>query len=400
MPREVIGLHRAQLAFRRSPAIYRGFVGGRGVGKTWIGAYDLCRRALPDRLYMVAAPTYPMMRDSSLRSFDGIARGLGFLRQLTQSAGSAHAILGNGAQVLFRSADNPDRLRGPNLSGAWLDEAGDMCEEAYLIVIGCLREAGEQGWLSATFTPRGRQHWTYRVFGEGRENTELFHARTRENPFVHAAFEDTLRTQYTSAFAEQELCGMFVDLQGTVARREWFRVVDAPPAVVSRVRAWDFAATPDDAQSRGDFTAGALLGRTADGRFAILDMVRAKVSGGQIVGLVRATAEADGRGVAVVIEQEGGSAGKIAAGYVIQELAGWNVRRVKPSEAKLTRAMPMLRQAEVGNVTMVRAEWNHALLDELAAFPGGAHDDQVDAVAHAFNELNTAGVQLSFSVGR
>ena len=35
------GLSRAQRAFLGSPALYRGFVGGRGAGKTFISTYDL-----------------------------------------------------------------------------------------------------------------------------------------------------------------------------------------------------------------------------------------------------------------------------------------------------------------------------------------------------------------------
>ena len=126
-----IPLHPAQSAFRHSPALYRGFVGGRGAGKSWIGAYDLLRRAKPGCLYLIAAPTYPMLQDSSIRSFESIARQLNFLRDVRLSSGTARAVLGNGAEVLFRSADDPNRLRGPNLSGAWLDEAGDMDEDAY-----------------------------------------------------------------------------------------------------------------------------------------------------------------------------------------------------------------------------------------------------------------------------
>jgi phage terminase large subunit-like protein len=41
---------------------------------------------------------------------------------------------------------------------------------------------------------------------------------------------------------------------------------------------------------------------------------------------------------------------------------------------------------------MLRGEWNAALLDELAAFPNGQHDDQVDACAGAFNGLTIGGV--------
>ena len=166
-PIDAIRLHPAQHAFRHSAAIYRGFVGGRGSGKSWAGSYDLCRRARPGRLYLVAAPTYRMLSDSSIRTFQEVGSRLRFIRDF--SKGEMIATLGNGAQVLFRSTDDPDRLRGPNLSGAWLDEAGDMDEEAYLIAIACLREAGEQGWLSATFTPRGRSHWTFRVFGGERQ---------------------------------------------------------------------------------------------------------------------------------------------------------------------------------------------------------------------------------------
>jgi predicted phage terminase large subunit-like protein len=115
------------------------------------------------------------------------------------------------------------------------------------------------------------------------------------------------------------------------------------------------------------------------------------VAGGAVAGLVRRTAEQDGRGVEVAVEQEPGATGKIAAAYIARELAGWNVRTVAPQGDKLTRAMPLLAQAESGHVAIVRAAWNAALLDELASFPGGPHDDQVDAAAHAFGRLCGGG---------
>jgi predicted phage terminase large subunit-like protein len=401
MPEKLrISLHPTQAAFRQSNAIYRGFVGGRGAGKSWIGAYDLIRRAIPRRLYLVAAPTYPMLRDSSIRTFEEIARSLGYIRDITTSAGNARAVLGNGAEVLFRSAENPNRLRGPNISGAWLDESGDMDYESYLIVAGCLREGGEQGWLSSTFTPRGRQHWTFEVFGKNKPDTELFTARTSENPFLPEGFEDRLRDQYTSSFAEQELAGRFVDLAGTVAKREWFKVVDQAPKCRRYVRAWDFAATPENAKGEGDYTVGALLGEL-DKRWYLCDIVRSRVAGGQVAALVKATAAQDGKDVQITIEQEGGSSGKIVVSYMVGELAGYNVHHIKPSSDKLTRAMPFLAQAEAGNIVLQRANWNAAYLDEMTSFTGkntDAHDDQVDATSHAFNSMHTNGVQISFSV--
>ncbi|ONG55733.1 hypothetical protein BKE38_08685 [Pseudoroseomonas deserti] len=41
----------------------------------------------------------------------------------------------------------------------------------------------------------------------------------------------------------------------------------------------------------------------------------------------------------------------------------------------------------MGNVWMLKAEWNDALIEELAVFPSGRHDDQVDALSRAFNDL-------------
>ncbi len=209
----VVKLHRRQHEFKASPALYRAFVGGRGAGKTWIGAYDLIRRAKKDRTYYVVGPTYPVLRDSTMRSFLAVGRDLGVIdpSHLKKSP-PPELRLSTGAEVLFRSADDPERLRGPNLSGAWLDEASLMIQDAYDIVIASLREGGQQGWLSSTFTPKGVAHWTYTIFGTGRPDTALFHARTSDNPFNPLDFAATLKRQYGDTdFARQELEGEWLD---------------------------------------------------------------------------------------------------------------------------------------------------------------------------------------------
>lgn len=391
---KIIRLLPVQAAFRRSRALYRGFTGGRGAGKSWIGAHDLLMRAKPGRLYLVAAPTYKMLSDASLRAFVSRAEDLRFLKDMNKS--EMTATLGNGAQVLFRSTEKPDSLRGPNLSGVWFDEAGEMVHDAFLVAIACLREGGEQGWLSATFTPRGPTHWTYGVFGPGGSNAELFVSPTRENKFLPAGFADTLRGQYTPQMAEQELEGKFVDLGGSVAKREWFKVLEAAPRCTSVVRAWDFAATPENADKAGDYTVGVKMGRFDLG-WVVLGVDRSRVSAGQVIAKVRTIAQQDGPGVAVYAEQEGGSAGKIAFNYLARELGGYNIHPIKPSGDKLTRAMPLLAQAEAGNIYFVRGAWNADWLDEFVAFPGGAHDDQVDATCHAFNSMDRAFVGFSMT---
>jgi predicted phage terminase large subunit-like protein len=88
------------------------------------------------------------------------------------------------------------------------------------------------------------------------------------------------------------------------------------------------------------------------------------------------------------IEQDPGQAGKFEAAYYVKSLAGFNVRTFRVRHDKVTRAQPVSAQAEAGNVRLVRARWNEALLQELEAFPEGGHDDQVDALSGAFAALD------------
>ncbi len=389
-----IRLHPAQQAFLKSDALFRAFCGGVGSGKSWAGAYDLIRRAKSGRLYLVCAPTYAMLSDATFRSFLSLAEELGIVNSGEVKRSAPPSIrLRTGSEILFRSADEPERLRGPNLSGVWLDEASLMPLDAYTVAIGRLREAGEQGWLTATFTPKGRLHWTYETFATGRPNTALFHARTADNPFLPAGFQDTVRGQYTSVLAAQELEGEFIDAGGALFRRHWFGIVDSIPPLVWRVRSWDLAATPrDEAQARDpDYTCGVLLGKAKDRTIYVLDVRRLRGTPQQVQALVRQTAEEDGRGTAIWMEQEPGSAGvALIDHYRRHVLQGFNFRGVRSTGSKTDRAQPLAAQAEGGAVKLLRAAWNRDLLDELETFPFGVHDDQADAIALAFLGVSSA----------
>jgi phage terminase large subunit-like protein len=261
-----VKLHPAQSAFRRSTALYRGFVGGRGSGKSWAGAYDLIRRAKRGRTYLAASPTGVLLQDTSYPTFKAIAEDLGVWGSVKLTP-YPNATLTTGAVIRFRSAEEPDKLRGPNLSGVWLDEASLMARGAYDIAIACLREQGEQGWLSATFTPKGLGHWTYEVFGQDppRPDTQIIHAGTADNPFLPADFRETLERQYGQTnFANQELRGLFVSIDGA----EWpshyfdhaaFWFDDWPTHLAVRTLALDPSKGSDS--KLGDYSAYVKYGR-------------------------------------------------------------------------------------------------------------------------------------------
>lgn len=374
-------LHPAQKAFRDSGAILRGFVGGRGAGKSFIGAYDLLRRAKPDRLYGAYAPTYKMLQDAAMRSFLEIGERLQFIREVNKA--DMRVTLGNGAEVLFRSLDNPESARGPNLSGAWIDEASLVARDAYSVIIACLRQGGEQGWLSATFTPKGMAHWTYEVFGMGKPGTALFHATTKENPFLPPTFYDAVRAQYTAFLAQQELEGQFIgDLEGALWKRETverYRVVRAPN-LVREVVAIDPAVTSAEGS---DETGIAVAGLGEDGDAYVLDDLSLKAS-----PHAWGTAAVEGyrhyQADRIVAEVNNG--GDMVELTIRTVDPNASYKAVHASRGKATRAEPIAALYEQGRVHHVGTlpELENQLCQWV---PGDKSPDRLDALVWAITEL-------------
>jgi predicted phage terminase large subunit-like protein len=78
-------------------------------------------------------------------------------------------------------------------------------------------------------------------------------------------------------------------------------------------------------------------------------------------------------------------------------LAGFTVTFERETGGKDTRAMPVASQVNVGNVAMVKADWNMPFRDELAAFPAGTFDDRVDALSGAFAVVGLARPPMQIS---
>lgn len=190
--------------------------------------------------------------------------------------------------------------------------------------------------------------------------------------------------------------------QGLLFRAGQIAVLDHAPQLQCGlvVRAWDLAATADG-MGDPDWTVGVKLLRCEDGGFVVLDVRRVRVSSVEVAALIVATAHQDGREVAVGLPQDPGQAGKAQVQFLTQKLAGFRVAASPETGAKLSRAVPVASQVEAGLVKVVQAEWTRVFLEELADFPNGPKDDQVDALSRAFSMLTmTTGparfAQVSF----
>lgn len=176
---------------------------------------------------------------------------------------------------------------------------------------------------------------------------------------------------------------------GMLFKREWFKVVDAIPASPIRsVRFWDRAATkPSETNKDPDWTRGLKLYKYADGRFCVGDLKSLRDTPGKVENLIINTASHDSVSTRIMSQQDPGSAGVTEAEYFVTMLAGYDVGTMTTSKDKITRAKPVSAQSEVGNIMILRAPWNEDFFAELENFPEGIHDDIVDVLSGAFNEL-------------
>lgn len=177
--------------------------------------------------------------------------------------------------------------------------------------------------------------------------------------------------------------------EGGMFKRQWFSMVDAAPREAQRVRAWDRAAT----EGAGDYTVGLLMAKDKQGVFYVEDVVRGQYDDLQCDKIIKQTTEMDAARYGDVtswLEQEPGSSGKQVAKITIRALAGHVVKAERSTGDKTTRAQPYASQCGAENVKLVKGAWNFAYLNELASFPFGTHDDQVDTSSLAFNKLTLA----------
>jgi len=175
--------------------------------------------------------------------------------------------------------------------------------------------------------------------------------------------------------------------EGSLFRVSAIETMEAEPAGGQAVRAWDLAATKQTGTRDPDWTVGVKLKRLPDGRFVVLDVVRARGGPDDVERMIVNTAHQDGRGVRISLPQDPGQAGKTQVLYLTRKLTGFTVESSPETGDKATRAAPVASQVNVGNLSIVRGAWNRPFLDELGGFPSATKDDQVDALSRAFMVL-------------
>jgi len=219
-----------QLEFWNSDARFRAFVGGVGSGKTYAGVLEILKQ--PPTRGAVIAPTYRMLMDATLETLMTVFDKANLIKEFIKS--EMRLLTVNGMDIIFRSGDDPEKLRGPNLGWFFLDEAAMMPELVMDIMLGRLRLEPGRAWL--TTTPKG-MNWVHRVFvAEDRKDYSLTQCSTRSNHFLPSHFIESLDSKYLGAWKEQELEGRFVDWVNSPAYEDFHRSLHVRPRLMEEYR--------------------------------------------------------------------------------------------------------------------------------------------------------------------
>lgn len=221
---------------------FRHLVAGRRGGKTLSAAWETLYYVLhpkafhmdrhgvdSDRALMVwlLAKDYPTGKPS-------IDTFLEVLRQAGLTKGKDYAynkterrfeFFESGSVVQFRTADDPQSLRGYGLDILWIDEAAFIpTGEAYTVTYPALSD--RLGMVITTTTPWGK-NWLYEEFfsGSALEDPDEFRVQytSIDNPYFSRAEWERARDRYHPIFFKQEYLASFDAMEGLSLQGDWLR---------------------------------------------------------------------------------------------------------------------------------------------------------------------------------
>ena len=207
----------AQREFHRDLTTrFKGYSGPIGSGKSFALVYEalFLSRMNPGLLGLVAAPTYRMLQDSTQRTFFEVLATENIDYTFRKQENRLR-LTATGSEIIFRTLENPERLRGANLAWFALDELTYATEDAWTRILGRLRHPQARRLCGcAVWTPKGYD-WVHQRFVEQRNpECRLIRATPKENTHLPPDFYDQLKESYAERFYRQEVLGEYLDIYG------------------------------------------------------------------------------------------------------------------------------------------------------------------------------------------
>lgn len=363
---------------------------GRGWGKTRTGAEDIAYYALwnPDVRVGVIAPTYADARDTCVEGESGLLRLIppACLEKWNRSMGELW--LTNGSRIKLFSADQPERLRGPQHHRVWCDELGAWEKPDAFDQLWFGLRLGNDPRVIITTTPRNTD-MLRDLFKRKSQDVYLTHGRTTdnaENLSPHIMHQLTERYGGTRLGRQELDAELLDDTEGALWKRE--RLDAARVATVPELRRVVVAIDPAmTSGATSDETGIVAAGRGADGLLYVLSDWSGRYA-------PDAWAEraimlyTDMRAHMIVAEVNAG--GDLVERVLRQKAPHILFKPVRALRNKVQRALPIAALYEQGRVRHVG---NLDLLeDQMCKFTENrataGSPDRVDALVWALTELS------------
>jgi hypothetical protein len=218
------------------PNKHRGFVGGYGSGKTWVGCQAQCENywEFPKVNQGYFAPTYPTIRDIFYPTIEEVSFSMGLNVEIKQGNHEVHFYAGRQYRgtTICRSLDHPQTIVGFKIGHASIDEIDtlpiDKAEDCWRKIIARMRYKvdGLKNGIDIMTTPEGFR-FCHKLFiqmvqekPELATNYGLIQASTYDNEKnLPDDYIPSLKEIYPAELVEAYINGQFVNLtSGTVFR--------------------------------------------------------------------------------------------------------------------------------------------------------------------------------------
>lgn len=407
-----------------------GVMAGRGFGKTLLGAQWLSRRAYQDPQALPRAVIAPTFNDVRHTCFEGPA---GILKvvppELIADYNKTNLMITfvNGATIRGFSAEEPERLRGPQHADIWCDElaAWQYDTDTWDMAMMGLR-LGNHPRILWTTTPKPKELVRRLVSTKGAVITRGSTFENKAN--LPKTFFDQLAQYEGTQIGRQELEGELISPEESgIIKRSWLRLWPAKkplPSLEWIVMSMDTAfteATMDRKTNSADYTACTTWGvfRHEDRmNVLLLDAWQDQLGMPDLIKRVKKelnTAYGDDQDAAL-IKPMFGSAKPMTSGrkpdiLIIEDKgSGISLRQMLEREGIQAYAYNPGRADKLARLHMVSSvfarkqvwlpesvkhtgrpmTWCEEMLEQLCAFTGPGsikHDDYVDSVTQALRLL-------------
>ena len=385
---------------------------GRGAGKTRAAAETLAAWAWeqPNTRWLVSAPTSGDVRGTCFEGDSGLMSVIP-PELIADYNKSLHEIkLVNGSFIKGISASEPERFRGGQWHGAWLDElaAWDYLQEAWDMIMFAVR-LGAKTKIIASTTPKPKPLVMDLIDREGDDVTV-----TKASTYVNVAnlapsFQKQILQYEGTNLGRQEIHAEIIDPEeGGIVKRDWFRLwpsAKAFPKFEYIIQSYD-CATSDKTHNdpTGCITLGAF--KPLDGGMCIMVIdcwqehlqypdLRPKVI--EEYDVIYGEGKDKKRVDLLLVED------KSAGISLIQDLqrAHLPVMPYNPGRAdKVQRLSIVANIIRAGRVWVPESsvkkgyvkDWAEGMVSQICSFPEGTvHDEFVDCISQGLRYMRDAG---------